>query len=350
MYTRGQVIEFIEKVFGSSIASNGGLNISVTCPNCLEEKGNTNKKKFAIKTDTFVAHCWSCDYRTGNIFWTIKKYHPEYLDEFTKQFLDGKPLNTRNCIVEPNLKEEIVEKILASIEARQAKSKQKEAVKLPADFTLLAQHLETFEDAPWYIREAIRYLVEDRNVTYQDFWYFGFGVSQQDEYRNRVIIPSFNEEGTLNYLTARTWKERVNPKYFNPDNNVKNVVFCEHHIDWSQPLILVEGPFDLVKSPENTTALLGSALEKDYVLFQKIVHHKTPVILCLDPDALKKTYSIAQMLFSYEVPVSIIHLPKGYKDVGMMTKEEVAELIPTAKPYRFTDSLNFKLYGTGFYS
>jgi hypothetical protein len=57
LFTKGQTYDFIEKVFGEGKPSNGGLNISVLCPNCAEKKGfGYNKKKLVIRTDTFVSH------------------------------------------------------------------------------------------------------------------------------------------------------------------------------------------------------------------------------------------------------------------------------------------------------
>lgn len=59
MYTRGQAIDFIEKVFGQGSLSNHGANISVTCPMCLQKKGiSHNKRKLVIRTDNFLLHCW----------------------------------------------------------------------------------------------------------------------------------------------------------------------------------------------------------------------------------------------------------------------------------------------------
>ena len=46
---------------------------------------------------------------------------------------------------------------------------------------------------------------------------------------------------------------------------------CCINIDWSKELALVEGAFDLVKSNENSTCLLGSKLSEKSRLFLQII-------------------------------------------------------------------------------
>jgi hypothetical protein len=49
--------------------------------------------------------------------------------------------------------------------------------------------------------------------------------------------------------------------------------------------------------------------EKHYFLFQKIIKHDTPVILCLDNDAKKEQLKIAQLLASYGIFVKLYNIP-----------------------------------------
>lgn len=54
MHTQGQVIDFLERCFGSAKLTNAGLNANVCCPIC----GDADKKKLAIRTDNFLTKCW----------------------------------------------------------------------------------------------------------------------------------------------------------------------------------------------------------------------------------------------------------------------------------------------------
>jgi len=54
MHTQGQAIEFISRCFGQVKLTNSGLNANVCCPVC----GDTDKKKLAIRTDSWLTKCW----------------------------------------------------------------------------------------------------------------------------------------------------------------------------------------------------------------------------------------------------------------------------------------------------
>jgi len=120
------------------------------------------------------------------------------------------------------------------------------------------------------------------------------------------------------------------------------MVFNELFIDWSSELTLVEGPFDLVKCNDNATCLLGSFLARDSLLFQKIIEHKTPVLLALDPDAKIKTIKIARSLLEYDVPVRMLDHGE-YDDVGDMTKQEFSRRRKDAKSWNNTQGLLAKI-------
>jgi hypothetical protein len=98
-----------------------------------------------------------------------------------------------------------------------------------------------------------------------------------------------------------------------------------------------------MKSIDNTTCLLGSSLEKDYLLFKRIVHHETPVVLALDNDAKNKTYNIALMLYEYGVQVKILSIPEQYNDLGQMNRNEFKEIVGTAKLMTSNELMRYKL-------
>ena len=75
---------------------------------------------------------------------------------------------------------------------------------------------------------------------------------------------------------------------------------------------------------------MGSELTANYKLFQQIVINKTPVVLALDPDAIKKTLKVAERLFEFNVPVKILNIPNGFKDVGEMSKDEFISILDNA--------------------
>jgi hypothetical protein len=143
--------------------------------------------------------------------------------------------------------------------------------------------------------------------------------------------------------------KNINPnfniKYRNPIADRTNVIFNEINLNWNKEITLVEGPFDLLKCDYNTTPVLGSELDANYKLFQKILLHKTPVLLAFDNDlrAQQKQMKIAELLNEFDIKVRIFENPYKDKDIGDMTKEQFLELKEKSKDYSFEYNLRRKI-------
>jgi DNA primase len=169
------------------------------------------------------------------------------------------------------------------------------------------------------------------------------GSSNVGNLRRRVIVPSFDANGETNYHVSRT----IDPagtygKYVNADLNKIEIVFNELNIDWTQKLVLVEGPFDLMKCTMNATCLLGSTLSPKSLLFQKILEHETPIILMLDDEMQGKAQQLGKLLQSFNIPVSVVMFKSGH-DPGEMTFDEVTEYVENAKSWTWNNFLSHKL-------
>jgi hypothetical protein len=298
MHTQQQAIRFIEGCFGIAELSNGGLNASVVCPLC-----NTNgKRKLAIRTTDFACHCWVCGYKSRSMFHLVYKLHRNKVQEFLDTFSVEMAGMTLDALNEEN----------TDLGVRE----------LPRGSVLLAPFVQPWldgEKVPRWASDCIRYLVEERGVSTADFWLYKFcGCSDKTDllYRDRVLLPSFDEQGNLNFFTARTVHPKKLPRYFNPPFQRKTVVINEVNIQWNKPLLIVEGMFDMLGTSMNVTCLLGSSLEPTHRLFQKIIENSTEVVLCLDADAKAKEAIIAQRLYAYGIAVKLLSLPAGVKDLG----------------------------------
>ena len=103
-------------------------------------------------------------------------------------------------------------------------------------------------------------------------------------------------------------------------------------------MTIVEGVFDAIKVEGNVVPMLGSWMDENYYLFQKIVMNQTPVILALDPDANDKEAKIANSLIEYGIDAYTVD--QNYeKDFGDMSKDEAKEIISNIKKYEKTDRM-----------
>ena len=307
-------LKFYESIFGRGRISGNGLNFDVRCPICAP--ADPTKKKLAIRTTDDACHCWVCGWKARSLAPLLRKYGTqEHLNVYRELTGQG----GRSDLVTAE-----VEKV--------------QKIELPKDFRLLTLASEMDPD----VKAAWRY-VYSRGLTDRDAWYFKFGVSDEQRWKRRVIMPSFDSNGELNYFVARAVDKDKKPKYDNPDVDKNPVVFNEINLDWNKRLVLCEGPFDMVKCPENSTALLGSDLDERHEVFNKILLHGTPVALALDGDMWqKKTPRIVKKLQEYNVDVLVVDV-RPWGDPGNMSKAEFEKALSEAKPLFWEDRFLTKL-------
>ena len=310
MSDNNKKVNLIRRAFGSGELSRDESDIVIQCPSC---KNPTKKKKLSIRLSDGVFHCWVCGLKGQNIDFLFRKYAPSHLEE-ARAIHFSRNENTH-------------------LDDQSESDSQPEA-QIPQGFSLLASNLKTQDPD---IKETINYCLS-RGLSHRDLWYFKLGTCRSGAFRRRVIFPSFDADGALNYFTARSIDGSTVMKYLNAKVPKKKIIFNEINIDWSRELNLVEGPFDLTKASGNSTCLLGSHLSTDSDLCVKIIKNRTPVLLALDPDARKKSHDIAKMLYSYGISVRAAEIPAG-KDVGDMTQKEFCAIAKSAKSWQMNDRL-----------
>ena len=303
----------LQTIFGAGVKSPE--HFAVSCPSCCSETDRKHKKKLSIRLATGMHHCWICGLKGKTLKYTIKKYKPQYLSEYCRIF-EEEDYNSKLSIPDED------EIILAALP--------KGFIPLATSIPLDPDHIAT-----------IKYLFA-RQISKADFYRWRLGTCTTGKFSRKVIMPSFNALGELNYYTARSIDSDGSKKYINSKVKRKDVIFNEINIRWDNPLTLVEGPFDLMKCNWNATAMLGSYLDESYQLFQKIVKNNTSIILAMDSDAKDKCSKIAQKLKSYGINVKYINLDK-FNDVGEMTKLEFEKILQTAKPWSTMSLLNSKI-------
>ena len=196
---------------------------------------------------------------------------------------------------------------------------QEQIISLPKEFKTLTGKTSVVDGIP------MSYL-QNRGIEPCDLLKYKIGYCSEGEFEGRVIIPSFNINGYVNYFIARSFDGHW-LRYKNP-NASRDIIFNELSIDWDSDVILVEGVFDAIFAG-NAVALLGSTLREESRLFQHIIRNDSSVFVALDPDAEQKAMKIARTLMKYDIEVWKIDLPKG-EDVSSIGKESFAELKKSA--------------------
>jgi len=326
--TSSEKLNFLESFLRVSV-SKDGVNASIWCPFC--KHSNKSKLKMVIHLEKSLYHCWICDKKGSNVSYLISLLNKSKVEEAKKLFKSrGKKQSFLDIDIGALFGEQ---REILDIE-------EDEPVFIPSGFKLLAH---AFNSTHPDVRDVFRYAIK-RGANKHKFWMLRLGYSLDNEFRRTLILPSLDENGDINFYTARKIDvDSNNPiKYKNSANKKKNIIFNEINIDWQRPLTLVEGPLDLLKTNDNATCLLGSSLTQDMRLFRKIVENKTPVNLALDSDVYYKTLKIANLLSEYDISTNIVDT-RSATDVGDMSLAQFSDLLESAKPFEKENILLSKI-------
>ena len=253
------LVELLRDVLGNEkqhYESKG--QISFDCPVCAAEKGldkGDGKGNLEINYSKHVYKCWSCGETLGTQG-PLGKLFDKHATKSQKKVYN---------LIKPE-------------ELKQQDAKRTQ-LRLPEGYT-------TFEDSnPRFIPhiEAYKYL-QSRGITDEIIKKYKIGYTVTGDFAYRIIVPSFNKEGTLNYFVARAWVSKK-MKYKNPTVPKDEIIFNEGLIDWNKDVYLVEGAFDGFFL-DNSIVMLGKKMSK--LLFETLyLNAKGNVIICTDGDAWK---------------------------------------------------------------
>jgi DNA primase len=261
--------------------------ISFDCPVCAAEKGleqGDGIGNLEINYSRHVYKCWACGETLGT---------QGALGKLFDKFATKKQKKVYELIKPEELKQE---------------EKKKVWLRLPEGYT-------TFEDSnPRFIPhiEAYNYL-KSRGVTDDIIKKYKIGYTVKGDFAFRIIVPSYDIEGRLNYYVARAWtKNRM--KYKNPSVPKDEIIFNEGLIDWNKDIYLVEGAFDSFFI-DNPLVMLGKKMSK--LTFENLYNRANAnIIVCCDGDAWDDGLKIYKELNGGRLynKIKIVKLPKD-KDI-----------------------------------
>lgn len=277
------------------------------CPKC-----NHYKRKLQINIKSGYFHCWVCEFKGRTLFQMFKKLGASQ-EQYTE--LSGYVQHTP---------QKIESKTQSSTDT---------PVNLPSEYKPLWEKSNNL-----VYKHAINYL-KKRGIGLGDIIKYSMGYCETGLYKDRIIIPSYDENGRLNFFVGRHIFEG-GMKYRNSPTP-KDIVGFDLYINWDEPITLCEGPFDAISIKRNAIPLFGTViLEK---LEKKIIEKKVKTIyLSLDRDAFSKSITIIENLMNHGVEVKFIDFPDD-KDAGDLGFEKMVDLINGTESVKFSDLIRFKM-------
>lgn len=300
-------LDFLERFLGKAdIVSDEALFFCQFC--------HHHKKKLSVNLKSGVYKCWVCGRHGRSIHFLLKPFCSNEEIKLVHKLFKG-------TVEQPKFDFIPV---------------------LPQGFVPL-----TGNEKSTVMRPFFNYLA-GRGVSDEQIFQFKLGVTfDDDKFKRRIIFPSFDASGFLNFAIGRSLDDNVFQKYNNidvPKGWKNNIVINELNIDFEKPLVLVEGFFDLFNAGDNATFLAGNDLSVFSRLFSKIVENNTEVYLALDSDATKFQMRLANKLYRHGISVYLADLLLYGKDPGSISKEQFQECLSQSKPFTEKDYLLLKVH------
>lgn len=270
-----QITNLLVRLLGQpSESRDQGKQHKFNCPRCAEIYGNgrpDNRYNLEVhlalpRGGDFIRtyHCWKCT-MSGELGRLFKEFGSYETFEYYKAISEQKEFGYRPT----------------------PKSTYKHKLSLPKEYVPFFGPTADFKN-PERLK-AYNYL-KHRRISDETIQKFRLGFAENGHYRERIILPSYDKNGNLNYFTGRSYVEHPN-KYMNPSVDKTKIIFNESNINWELPVTLTEGPFEVLAYSHNNIPLLGKELYD--LLLEKLLTNNARVILALNLDALEKSKTLA---------------------------------------------------------
>jgi len=263
------IVDLLENFLGKPKKHNETKGqIAFDCPACAIEKGmpqGDGKGNLEVNYNKGIFRCWSCMH-TNNMHGFIPK--------LIKRF-GNKDILTEYLVLKP--------------EEKFIKESLNIQVKFPKGYKKLADTPET----EFKFHDAMRYLAK-RRIHLDLIKKYDIGYTTVGEFKDRIIIPSYDQYGDINYFIARAFNKWTKPKYLNPEAEKQEIIYNENKIKFDSTIYLVEGVFDHIVIP-NSIPLLGKYVS-DRLFEQLYDKASANIVIVLDSDAYEDAIELYKRL------------------------------------------------------
>lgn len=312
-----EVISILNRALKQSAKIRKGTDAVYFCPVCKHYK-----RKLEINTVTGKYHCWVCGLSGTSLKTLFKKLglSGEYLGQIYK-----------NTETYRKLPQNDISAILEIFSERKVES--------TPQLILPKEYRSFYGDELTLVgRHALQYL-KSRNINKYDVLRYNIGYCDGGQFHGRVLIPSYDASGQLNFYSTRSVFEDSKMKYVNSFGS-KDIIGFEMFVDYNQPITLVEGAFDAIAVRNNAIPLFGKTLSNK-LKSALICNTVRKVNIVLDNDALADSIRISEFLLKNDIETKLVKLDG--KDPSEIGFEKTWELIEKTNIMDFESMFRLKL-------
>jgi DNA primase len=304
-----KLLQLLESVLGKGKTTSGN-NIAFFSPFTSHYKPKLEIDINTTSTGENAWHCWISDKKGRSISSLFKQMNlPKQYHEQLQKIVESSRYRSN------------------TIETK------KETIALPAEYIPLWKTKNTPD-----FRNAIAYL-KKRGVTIFDILKYRIGYCEAGEYSGKIVIPSYDCDGQLNYFVSRAFYSADKFKHKNPKVS-KDIIGFDLLINWNEPIILCEGAFDAIAVKRNAIPLFGKIIQP--ALQKKIIEKRVrDIYICLDADALRNALSIAERFMAEGLNVYFVELQD--KDASELGFQQIREILNDTDILTFERVMQLKM-------
>jgi hypothetical protein len=243
------VSQFVYENLSQVTTSQNGTHFHARCILCGDSKKSLSKKRFHLDFNDGnpIYHCFNCS-ESGSFLQLYSQLKGLSISQAKKDLYKFNP----NSLTQ-QLSQRRISKVVKEIE--------------------YADHSHIIEDCVSEDRviDSIVYkswvniLSEFRKSRFIPEQYELF-LAYKGKYKGRVIIPVYDENGSMIYFQARRVPNtNVQPKYKNPTIKKGEVIFNKHKFKRDKSIVVTEGLIDAKMIGDQGTSCLGTEITNDFI-------------------------------------------------------------------------------------
>ena len=305
-----KLLQLLESVLGKG-KSTSGNNVAFFSPFTSHYKPKLEIDINTTSEGQNAWHCWISDKKGRSINSLFKQMNlgKQYFEQLSRIIKSAKYKNFDNEV------------------------KHIETISLPEEYVPLWKHKKTPD-----FRNAISYL-KRRGVTIFDILKYRIGYCERGEYSGKIIIPSYDCNGQLNYFVSRAYYSADKYKHKNPKVS-KDIIGFDLLIYCEEPIILCEGSFDAIAIKRNAIPLFGKQINPKLRI--KIIEEGIKQIyICLDQDAIQNAKQISKTFMDEGIEVHLVKLDK--EDPNELGYKNITEKIQDTYKFSFEEMMTLEI-------
>ena len=278
--------------------STAGVH-SARCPVCGDSERHSQKRRLYLlnKDRKWGVYCHNCGYSSG-LLWFIKEFYPSQYDYILNQCVNGFFFDEPKKVKKEDDTNELLDIIdqgIGKIGTTAPKKRSNEVLEYLSEYGVpFSKDLGKMTNLKAVIDEQ-KYILKERRIPQEIIdkcWYI-YKKNKDKNYKDRVAIPFFDDEGEVYFFQGMSTNRTQKPKYLNWKSDVltEKPEYNEYGVDKNQTVYIVEGLFDSM-FVKNAVSTLGANLSFSKIKYFKKKYPNRVWILdnprC-DPTALRMT-------------------------------------------------------------